>query len=63
MTLTINWKDLLWRAAHTFYQSFAVVFVMPADFADFSAWESTIVAAVAAGVSAVKTFIAGQLSN
>ena len=54
-------QGLLWKAAHTFWQSFAAVFVLPAAFTDFSAWESVIVAAVAAGLSAVKTFVGEYL--
>ncbi len=50
-------KDLLWRAANTFWQAFTAVFVLPAAFADFSAWESAVVAGAAAGLSAVKTFV------
>ena len=54
-------RDLLWRAANTFWQAFAAVFVLPAAFTDFSAWESMIVAAAAAGLSAVKTFVGEYL--
>ena len=49
--------DLAWKAANTFWQAFGAVFVLPAAFADFSAWESVLVGAAAAGLSAVKTFI------
>ncbi len=49
--------DLLWKAANTFWQAFSVVFVLPLSFVDWSAWESVIVAAAAAGLSAVKTFV------
>lgn len=58
----VDWKDLLWRAFHTFYQAFIVAFAFPAGFADWSAWEAAIVAAAGAGLSAVKTFIVAQLS-
>jgi len=52
-----DWKDLAWKTANTFWQAFAAVFVLPAAFADFSAWESLIVASAAAGLAAVKTFV------
>ena len=52
--------ELLWKAANTFWQAFGAVFVLPAAFADFSAWESILVGAAAAGLSAVKTFV-GEL--
>ncbi len=61
--LKVTVKDLLWRAANTFWQTFAAVFVLPASFADFSAWESTLVAAAAAGLSAVKTFVSEYLKS
>jgi len=55
--MNTDWQDLLWKTANTFWQAFAAVFVLPAAFADFSAWESVIVGAAAAGLAAVKTFI------
>ena len=56
-------KDLLVKAFNTFWQAFAVVFVLPINALDLSAWETTLAAAAAAGLSAVKTFVAGLLAN
>ena len=55
--LKVTVKDLLWRAANTFWQAFIAVFVLPVSFVDWSMWESVGVAAAAAGLSAVKTFV------
>ena len=60
---SIDFKDLLIRAAKTFYQAFAAVFVLPLDALDLSAWETAITAAGAAGLSAVWTFVYGWWSN
>ncbi len=53
-------SDLIRRAAGTFWQAFAIVFVFPLDALDLSAWETTLTAAGAAGLSAVKTFVVGR---
>ena len=53
--LNIDWKDLAMRAVHTFWQAFSVVFVLPIDALDVSAWETTLAAAAMAGLSALKT--------
>ena len=58
-----RWEDLLWKAANTFWQAFAVVFVLPLDALDLSAWETTVAAAAAAGLSAVKTFISELIQD
>ncbi len=51
--------DLAWRAANTFWQTFAAVFV----FTDFSSVKQVGLAAFAAGLSAVKTFVGDYLRN
>ena len=56
-------KDLAVKALNTFWQAFAVVFVLPLDVLDVGAWETTIVAAAAAGLSALKTFVAGVVRD
>ncbi len=57
-----KYQDLAVKALNTFWQAFAVVFVLPLDVLNVSAWETTIVAAAAAGLSALKTFVAGVIS-
>ena len=52
-----RWWDALERAWWTFWEAFAVVFVLPLDALDLSAWETALTAAAAAGLSAVKTFV------
>ena len=59
----IDYKDLLVKAFNTFWQAFSVVFVLPLNALDVGAWEATLVAAAAAGLSAVKTLIAGLLTR
>ncbi len=59
----LDWRDLLFRAANTFWQAFTVVFVLPLDALDLSAWETTVAAAAAAGLSALKTFVGGLLAE
>ncbi len=49
--------DLLWKAANTFWQTFAAVFVVT----DFSSAKQVGLAAFAAGLSAVKTFVSEYL--
>ena len=56
-------KNLALRAFNTFWQAFTVVFVLPINALDLSAWETTLAAGAAAGLSAVKTFIAGILTE
>jgi len=51
------------RAFNTFWQAFAVVFVLPLDALDLSAWETTLAAGAAAGLSALKTFFAGVIKS
>jgi hypothetical protein len=54
--MTINWKDLLTRAAWTFAEGFLVA--LPATFSvgmDGAAWKSVLVGAAMAGLSALKT--------
>ena len=58
-----QYKDLVLRAVNTFWQAFAVVFVLPLDVLDVGAWEATTVAAAAAGLSALKTFVAGVIRD
>ena len=57
---SIDFKDLLIRAAKTFYQAFAAVFVLPYD---LSTLKVTLAAAVAAGVSAVVNLIYGMITG
>jgi len=55
---SINWKDLATRAFWTFVEGFLVA--LPAGEAmgmDIGAWKAALIAAVMAGVSAVKTLI------
>ena len=56
-------KDLAVKALNTFWQAFAVVFVLPLDVLNVSAWETTIVAGTAAGLSALKTFVLGVVRD
>ena len=63
MFVNLDVKDLLYRAFNTFWQAFAVVFVLPLNALDLSAWETALAAAAAAGLSAVKTFVSGLLVN
>ena len=53
-TLKTDWRDALWKAANTFWQAFSVVFVA----SDWATAKTTAVAGVAAGLAALKTFIA-----
>ena len=53
----IDWQDLAIRAAKTFYQAFAAVFVLPLDALNVGAWESALTAAAAAGLSAAWTLV------
>lgn len=53
-----NWKDIVERAAWTFFEGFLVA--LPATFSvgmDGAAWKSALLAAAMAGLSALKTFI------
>ena len=56
-------KNLLYRALHTFWQAFSVAFLMPDSAWDFGALQAAAFAAVAAGLSAVKTFFAGLVET
>lgn len=54
---TINWKDILTRAAWTFAEGFLIA--LPATFTvgmDGAAWKSAVLGAAMAGLSALKTF-------
>ncbi len=57
------WRNLVGRALNTFWQAFTAVFVLPLDALDLSAWETTLAAAAAAGLSAVKTFVTELLAE
>ena len=59
----VDLKDLLVRAGKTFWQAFAAVIVIPLDALDLGAWETTLVAAGAAGLSAVWTLIYGLFTK
>ncbi len=61
--MTEYWRNLIGRALNTFWQAFTVVFVLPLDALDLSAWETTVAAGAAAGLSAVKTFVSGVLAD
>ena len=50
-------KDLVMRAAHTFWQGFIGVFYLPVDFLDVGAWQAAAAAGAMAGASAVKTLV------
>lgn len=55
--MTINWMDILERAAWTFVEGFLVA--LPATFSvgmNGAAWKSALVGAAMAGLSALKTF-------
>ncbi len=56
-------RNVIERAAKTFVQSFGVVFLLPLDVLDLSAWETTLTAAAAAGFSAVWNLVQGWASN
>ncbi len=56
-------RNVIERAAKTFAQAFLVVFVLPLDVLSVGAWETTIVAASAAGLSAVWNLVQGWASN
>lgn len=64
-------KNLLWRAFHTFWQTFitvfATIFVVPDSVVDLPGWWAAVgaaaPAAAAAGLSAVKTFLADLREN
>lgn len=58
-SIKADWKDAAWKAANTFWQSFAVVFVA----SDWATAKTTFVAAVAAGLSAVKTFVSEYIKT
>lgn len=61
---TINWKDILTRAAWTFAEGFLIA--LPATFTigmDGAAWKSALVGAAMAGLSALKTFILEVVRN
>ena len=53
----VDWQDLAVRAGKTFWQAFAAVFVLPLDAFNVGAWETALVAAAAAGLSAVWTLV------
>ena len=62
--MNINWKNLLERAGWTFIEGFLVA--LPATLSvnmDGAAWKSAILAAVMAGLSAVKTFLLEWIHN
>jgi hypothetical protein len=63
MLHAVDYRDLAFRALHTFWQTFAVLFVMPDNVWDAGAWQSVAAAAIAAGLSAVKTFISDWLRS
>ena len=60
---TVNWRNLLFKAANTAWQAFAVVFILPDDWWDLGAWESMAIAALAAGLSGLKTFVSEWLKS
>ena len=54
---TVNWIDVLTRAAWTFAEGFLIA--LPVAFSvgmDGATWKSVLLAAAMAGLSAVKTF-------
>lgn len=56
--MKINWKDLLARAAWTFFEGFIVA--LPTTITldmDGATWKTILFSAALAGVSAVKSFI------
>ncbi len=63
MTLTENAKatvtDLLWRSFNTFWEAFSVVMVV----SDWPTLKVTGVAAMAAGVAAVRVFISAYIKE
>lgn len=56
-------RNLVWRCLHTFWQTFSVAFLIPDSWWDIGAWKAVGFAALAAALSAVKTFIAGFLAG
>ncbi len=56
--MSINWRNILERAAWTFVEGFLVA--LPATFTvgmDGAAWKAALLGAAMAGLSAVKTYI------
>lgn len=62
--IKINWKDLLLRSMWTFIEAFLVA--LPATIKlDVSGaeWKAVLLSALAAGISAVKTFIVSVIQG
>ena len=57
--MSIDWKNVLERAGWTFLEAFLVALPATISIDTFgsAAWKSTLLSAVCAGISAVKTFI------
>lgn len=63
MFQAVDWQQLTIKALNTFWQAFIAVLVVPADPFDGAAWGAVAMAAIAAGLSAVKTFISDLLRS
>ena len=60
--MSINWRDVLERAAWTFVEGFVVALPVTIEAGmDGAAWKSVLVGAAMAGVSAVKTFVVDMI--
>lgn len=59
---TINWLNILTRAAWTFAEGFVVTFFATANVGmDEAAFKAALLGAAMAGVSALKTFVVDML--
>lgn len=63
--MSIFVKDLAERATKTFVQTFGAALVIPAaaDFWSFSVWKAAVLAAAAAGVSAVTSLLSRNVAD
>ena len=61
---TIDWKDILERAAWTFLEGFLVALPVTIKFdVPGAEWKSILLGAAAAGISAVKTLLIEIIKN
>ena len=58
-----KFKDIAYRAAMTFVQSFVAALIVPSDVYDAGAWEAAALAAGAAAVSAVMNTVKASVAK